>query len=440
MKPVGLVRVSCAMGILVLSMACSDHKDKNPVYQVPISDPVNAFKPAGGDEDANLVSSTSVNEGLDCDTPSTEQRLQGPLIGANYRFVSRSVSAPDIPASIVDEEAGYLTEVNGGKFSKFYKLTENSHRGQSAMGGVPLAYTDTCTERGCDQSLRKYTSGSELHAFDVESRITNMRSRETFLPQTRCSFSSDYSARRQSVQRGFINLDGVTYRAVKFTSRQTGTVDCEAGYIQVPRKNGTISRLGSGESVEIEIVLADKLPVSSIVSPRMSNSSRSCERTRVYRSSFYVQGSKVLWGEATDMANARLNGKILGVAEFLAAKQAKADRLKRLNDELMMARSEKSSAELEARKAAALLGDEKVIERDLISKATYAEQLGYRTGSTEADRQAAVEARKKANEQSAKVVILTQTAADKDAIVVIANKRLAEAEENLRNFERQNRP
>jgi len=422
-----------------MSLACAPKKSKDPLYEIPIGDPINVFNPVSGESDAGSVTSTSLSDSLECETPTTEQRLQGQLLGANYRFVSRSIMYTGIPRSVRDEEIGYHTDGVSGKFTKSYRLNQASYRGESALGGLPLAYVDQCTASGCDENSRKYTSGNPLYKFDVESRMSVFARRDSYLPQTTCSLRSDYSPRRQTVQTGVMQLDGVSYRAVKFISRQSGTITCDVGRIQIPRTEGKSTFLGSGETVEIEIVLADKLPVSSVAALPLSNSNRGCERTKVYSSSSLVQGSKVISGTAIDIANAKVTGKILTVAEFRAAKQARADMLKRLNDNVMIARSEKNDAELGAASAKAQYTEARVKESNALAEATRLEAIGYRTGSTAAEREAALNARNAANDATAMVKRTEELVTAKNELVVVANRRLAEAEAALRKFEAENR-
>ncbi len=139
MKPFGLVRAGCVLTLLIAATACSSHKDKNPLYEVSLEDPINAFAPDSKETDAATMSTESMSSTLECEVPTTEQRLQGPLTGANYRFVSRTVHFVDVPRSVRDEEIGYSTEGNPGRFTKFYKLNQLSVRGESALGGSPLA-------------------------------------------------------------------------------------------------------------------------------------------------------------------------------------------------------------------------------------------------------------------------------------------------------------
>lgn len=438
MKPVGLVRAGCALAFLIAGVACSPEKDKNPLYEVPLADPINTFAPDSKEADANTMSTDSMSNTLECEVPTTEQRLQGPLTGANYRFVSRTVHFVDVPRSVRDEEIGYSTQANNGRFTKSYKLNQLSLRGESALGGLPLAYIDQCTASGCDESQRKYTSGSPLYKFDVENKANTLLRRDSYLPQTTCIHRSDYSPARATVQRGVMNLDGVNYRAVKFTTRQSGRISCETGKIQSPPTAGKMVEMGSGDSVRIEIVLADKLPVSNIPLP-LYNSSRTCERTTVYQASFYMQGNKIITGSATDVANAKLNGRIMGVAEFRAAKQARLDLVKRLNDALVIAQSEKRDAELKAARFNVEYREAKNKEAAALAEATRLEQIGYRSGSTQAEREAALTARAAATEATEMAKRAEDLLKSQNELVTLANRRLAEAEAALRKAEQEAR-
>lgn len=434
MKPAGFVRLGCAIALITASIACSSKKDKDPLNDVPIGDPINVFAPTAPESDSALVSADSLSVSLDCETPTTEQRLQGPLLGATYRFVSRTVHAPDVPRSIKDESVAYTTEASGARYTKISRLTQLTYRGESALGGLPLAYQDTCSASGCDESQRKYLSGSPLYKFDVENKISTLAKREYYLPQTSCTILPDHSSRRSTSQSGIIRLDGVNYKAVKFVTRQSGTVSCLTGQIQIPRTDGKTVSMGSGEAVEIEIVLADKLPVSNVAMP-LSSSTRSCERTRVYNASFINIGTKTITGTATDIANAQLVGKVLGVVEFRAAKQARIDMLKRLGDIVTIAKSEKTTADFDVTQAQLNLREAKIKSEAALVEAVRAEAIGFAAGSTEAQRKAATDLRAASNEAAAVTKSREELLTAKNELAVLANKRLAEAESALRKAE-----
>jgi hypothetical protein len=438
MKPFGLVRAGCSLMLLIAGVACSPEKDKNPLYDVPLADPINAFSPDSKETDAATMSTDSMSSTLECAVPTTEQRLQGPLTGANYRFVKRTIHFIDVPRSVRDEEIGYSTEGSSGRFTKSYKLNQLSVRGESALGGIPLAYVDQCTASGCDERQRRYTSGSPLYKFDVEAKANTMQRRDSYLPQTSCAHRTDYSPARSTVQRGVVHLDGVNYRAVKFTTRQSGRITCESGSIQSPPTPGKTVDMGTGDSVQIEIVLADKLPVSNIPLP-LYNTARACERTTVYQASFYMQGDRIIVGNATDVANAKLSGRIMGVAEFRAAKQARLDLVKRLNDALVIAQSEKREAELKAARYNVEFREAKNKEAAALAEATRLEQIGYRAGSTQAEREAALTARTAATEATDNAKRAEDLMKSQNELVTLANRRLAEAEAALRKAEQEAR-
>ncbi len=442
MKPVGLVRAGCALSVVVLGLACSDSKKKDALYEIPIGDPVNVFTSESPEADAFTAGTASIEEGLACGEPTTEQRLQGSLMGANFRFVSRTVSEPNAPRSIRDEELGYTFDHVANRYTRSVKINQLSHRGQSALGGVPLAYIDSCSSTRCNESERRYTSGSPLHNFEVESRITQLRMRDIFLPQTSCRLIPDGVGRKQTVQRGVINLDGVNYKAVKFTTKTPGRISCEVGVIENPRTSGKIQDFGTGESVDVEIVLADKLPAmpSQIGLPLVTTSTgRACERTRVFQSSYIMQGPKIFRGTAIDVANARINAVIQSVAEFKAAKQRRADILQRLRDQVTVLKLDKVNAEREADEAPAKARDAKIKELEAVRAANEAQSLALRNGSTDADREKYMELNGKAKLAAELTKNLEQAVADKRANVARVNQHLAEAEAALRKFELENR-
>ena len=373
-----------------------------------------------------------MREILQCEVPSIQKRLTGALTGASYRFVQRTQDNPDVPRSVKDEDLAY-TITNEAKYTKMTLLKQLTYRGEDVIGGTPLGYVDTCLAGRCDSKTRVYTSGSRIHEYDIDARMKMLEGREQYTPQTHCSLRAEATTQEiKTSQRGIVNIDGVTFQAVKFVTKRPGTIICEVGRVALPATKGKETTLGQGEIVSIEINLADKFPDATVGGLERSASQQYCDRTRVFQATVHVIGGKILWGNASDVTNARIAGNIQSVAEFLSAKKSREDLIKKLEGDVAQARGEKTLAETEAARASVQLNDQRIIERTANEAALRAEQIGYRSGSTEAERQAALDARRKADEARALAQILEKSLQDKKDLVVIWNRRLAQAEEALR--------
>lgn len=435
------IRLIPVLFVISTVVACqSDHSGTSSElkYTSSIAESLNTFSAEGKELDAHTVSTDAQQKMLGCELPSTSQRLEGDNLTVNYKVVSRDRRSVDSHFGVRDEDRGYSTNSGGAIYRLTYTLNRLSIDELSALPKGPISYRDACTTSGCDIKQREYLAGSARYLAEVDAHARKIAQDAELKPRKKCSFTST-GPRASTVRQGRFPLSGVDYRAVRVTTSEDGELYCEANIGD--DRAGSLVYVGKAKRAGVLIALGDSLPKINedfsgfSVAPTRLGVASDCARTVVFASEYVESDGTVYEGKSKEIVFASVGGKILSVDEYNSRRKERATLIKRLGDDVILARAQQRDAEVASAQAFSSAKEARATADRLEREASQLEASARMSSATESERAKAVQARGEASSASAHAARLESVAESKKEVLSLASKRLLESESNLTRAE-----